>query len=128
MQAWKHFKVEERLIRLMTNFWSLRMSVTSADKLILNIISVLGSVSAVVAVPLLNYYVSLLATENFKLPITTNLHLISGLVHCYMCRFFFKEHVRCLVWICRDPIFSDFRNAMIIFSNSSDPIRVPKTP
>jgi len=43
---------------------------------------------------------------------------------------FFKEHVRNQVWICRDPIslilgtrfFSDFRDLMIIFSDSRDPI------
>ena len=28
----------------------------------------------------------------------------------------------------RDPVFSDFRNPMIIFSSSRDPNRVPKTP
>jgi len=28
----------------------------------------------------------------------------------------------------RDPIFSDFRELMIIFSDSRDPNRVPKTP
>jgi len=35
---------------------------------------------------------------------------------------FFKENVRNPVWICRDPIFSDFRDAMIILSDSRDPI------
>jgi len=49
--------------------------------------------------------------------------------------YFFKENVRYPVWTCRDPIFSDFRDALIIFFdsrdpifNSRDPIRVPKTP
>jgi len=28
----------------------------------------------------------------------------------------------------RDPIFSSFRDPMIIFSDSRDPNRVPKTP
>ena len=43
--------------------------------------------------------------------------------------FFFKENVRDPVCICRDPIsdsrdpsFSDFRDPMIIFSDSRDPI------
>jgi len=31
---------------------------------------------------------------------------------------FFEENVRYPVWICRDPIFSDFKNPMIIFSDS----------
>jgi len=35
---------------------------------------------------------------------------------------FFKENVRYPVWIWRDPIFSDFRAPMIIFSDSRDPI------
>jgi len=42
---------------------------------------------------------------------------------------FFKENVRDPVWICRDPIslilgnrFSEFRDPMIIFSDSRDPI------
>jgi len=43
---------------------------------------------------------------------------------------FFKENVTNPVWICRDPIsliletrfFSDFRDPMIIFSYSRDPI------
>jgi len=58
-------------------------------------------------------------------------------------RFFFKENVRNSVWMCRDLIslilgtrfFSDFRDPMIIFSDSRDPIwnsrdvsRVPETP
>jgi len=41
----------------------------------------------------------------------------------------FKENVRYPVWTCRDPIsdstdpiFSDFRDPMIIFSDSWDPI------
>jgi len=36
-----------------------------------------------------------------------------------------------MLGICRDPIFSDFRDPMIIFSDTRDPIfssRVPKTP
>ena len=41
---------------------------------------------------------------------------------------FFKKNVRNSVWISRDPIFSDFRDPMIIFSDSRDPNRVPKTP
>jgi len=41
---------------------------------------------------------------------------------------FFKENVKYPVWICRDPIFSDFRNPMIIFSDFREPNRVPKTP
>ena len=48
---------------------------------------------------------------------------------------FFKEKVRYPVWICRDPIVSNFRDPMIIFSDSMDPISnsrdpngVPKTP
>jgi len=41
--------------------------------------------------------------------------------------FLFKENVRYPLWICRDTdsrdlISSDFRNPMIIFSDSSDPI------
>jgi len=50
-------------------------------------------------------------------------------------QFFLKENVRDPVWTCRDPIYSDSRNPMIIFSDSRDPIfnsrdpnRVPKTP
>ena len=46
-------------------------------------------------------------------------------------QFFLKENVRYPVWTCRDPIFSDSRDPMIIFSDSKDPIlnsRVPKTP
>jgi len=55
----------------------------------------------------------------------------------YLCvkQVFLKENVRYPVWICRDPIFSDFRDPMIIFSDSRDPIwnsrdpnRVPKMP
>ena len=38
---------------------------------------------------------------------------------------FFKKNVRNPVWISRDPIFSDFRDPMIIFSDSRDPNRVP---
>jgi len=48
---------------------------------------------------------------------------------------FFKENVSYPVWICRDPIsdsrdpiLSDFRDPMIIFCDSRDPNRVPKTP
>ena len=41
---------------------------------------------------------------------------------------FFKENVRYPVWTCRDPIFSDSRNPMMIFADSRDPNRVPKTP
>jgi len=48
---------------------------------------------------------------------------------------FFKENVRYPIWIFRDPIFSDTRDPMIIFSdyrdlilNSRGPNRVPKTP
>jgi len=45
-------------------------------------------------------------------------------------RVFFKENVRNPVWICTDPIslilgiqfFYDFRDPMIIFSDSRDPI------
>jgi len=40
----------------------------------------------------------------------------------------FKENVRYPVWICRVPIFFDFRDPMIIFSDSRDPNRVPKSP
>jgi len=42
----------------------------------------------------------------------------------YLCvkQVFLKENVRYPVWICRDPIFSDFRDPMIIFSDSRDPI------
>jgi len=47
----------------------------------------------------------------------------------------FKENVRYPVWTCRDPIFSNSRDVMIIFSDSGDPIfnsrdpnRVPETP
>jgi len=50
-------------------------------------------------------------------------------------RVFFRENDRHPVWTCRDPIFSDSRDPMIIFSdsrdlifNSRDPNRVPKTP
>jgi len=41
---------------------------------------------------------------------------------------FFKENVRCPIRTCRDRIFSDSRDSMIIFSDSRDPNRVPKTP
>jgi len=30
--------------------------------------------------------------------------------------------MRSPVWICRDPISSDFRDPMIVFSDSRDPI------
>ena len=60
------------------------------------------------------------------------LHLQTG---SSLIRFFFEENVRYPVWICGDPIslilgtrFSDFRGPVIIFSDSRDPIRVPKTP
>jgi len=46
----------------------------------------------------------------------------------YLKQGFFKENVRNLLWICRDPIFSDFRDPMIIFADSRDPIRVPRKP
>ena len=46
----------------------------------------------------------------------------------------FKANVRNLVWTCREPIFSDSRDPMMIFSvsrdsifNSRDPNRVPET-
>jgi len=46
---------------------------------------------------------------------------------------FFTENVRYPVWTCRDPIFSDSRDPMIILFdprdpilNSRDPNRVPK--
>jgi len=49
--------------------------------------------------------------------------------------FFCKENVRHSVLICRDSIFSDFRDPLIVFFNSRDPIfnsrdpnRVTKTP
>jgi len=42
-------------------------------------------------------------------------------------RFFLKENVRYLVWTCRDPIFSDSRDPVIIFADSRDPNRFPKT-
>jgi len=35
----------------------------------------------------------------------------------------FKGNVRYQVWTCRNPIFSDPRDPMIIFSDSRDPIR-----
>jgi len=35
---------------------------------------------------------------------------------------FFKESVRYPVWTCRDPIFSDSKDSMIIFSDPRDPI------
>jgi len=48
---------------------------------------------------------------------------------------FFKADVRYPVWTCRDPIFFDSRDPIIIFSDSRDPIwnsrdpnRVSKTP
>ena len=41
---------------------------------------------------------------------------------CVASAVFFKENVRYPVWIYRDPIFSDFRDPMIIFSDSRDPI------
>jgi len=41
---------------------------------------------------------------------------------------FFKENVKDPVWISRDPIFFDFRGPKIVFSDSRDPNRVPKTP
>ena len=44
---------------------------------------------------------------------------------------YFKENVRYPVWTCRDPIFSDSKDPMIIFSDSRDPIfnsRDPETP
>jgi len=48
---------------------------------------------------------------------------------------FFKENIRYPVWTCRDPIFSNFRDPLIIFPDSKDPIFnsrdpnwVPKTP
>jgi len=41
---------------------------------------------------------------------------------------FFKENIRYLVWICRDPIFSNSKEPMMIFSDSRDPNGVPKTP
>jgi len=43
-------------------------------------------------------------------------------------QFLFKENVRYLVWTCRDPIFPDSRDPMIIFTDSRDPNQVPKTP
>jgi len=72
-----------------------------------------------------------------------NVHFQSRLKQEYIIAGFFKENVRYPVWICRDPIslilgdpiFADFRDPMIIFSDSRDPIwnsrdpnRVPKTP
>ena len=54
---------------------------------------------------------------------------------CHPVYQFFKENVRYPVRMCRDTIFSDFRDLTIILSdsrdpmwNSRDPIRVPKTP
>jgi len=51
------------------------------------------------------------------------------------CRVFFKENVRYPMRICRDPIFFDSRDPMMIFSdcrdpifNSRDPNRVSETP
>ena len=48
---------------------------------------------------------------------------------------FCKENLRYLVWTCRDPIFSDSRDLMMILSddrdpilNSKDPNRVPEAP
>jgi len=53
----------------------------------------------------------------------------------YLSAGFFKDNVRYPVWTCEDPIFSDPRYPMVIFSdlrdpilNSRDPNRVPKTP
>ena len=51
--------------------------------------------------------------KSFK---SSGLQLLSNCVS----RVFFKENVRYLV--ARDPIFSDFRNPMIIFSDSRDPV------
>jgi len=42
--------------------------------------------------------------------------------------FFFKENVRYPVWTCRGPISLFSGDPMIIFSDSRDPNRVPKTP
>jgi len=50
----------------------------------------------------------------------------SDIVFISLLQFFFKENVMNPVWICRDLIFSDFRDLMIIFSNCRDPNRVPK--
>ena len=56
---------------------------------------------------------------------------------CHYCSFCAAEEVTALtyagfslrkmfpVWICRDPIVSDSRDPMIIFSDSRDPNRVP---
>jgi len=41
---------------------------------------------------------------------------------------FFKENVRYPVWTCRDPIFNDSMDPMLIFCDSREPIWVPKTP
>jgi len=56
-------------------------------------------------------------------------------IKCVLCSYFdkilytysgfCKENVRHLVWTCRDPIFSDFRDPIF---NSRDPIQAPKTP